>query len=109
MRISDWSSDVCSSDLGEYRQRFADGETRTRISGAYDDARAEGDFSFRGHVDSETRFAIDPIWRWGADVPLASDATYLQRYGFRWDERSAERRFGKECARTSTPRWAPAT
>jgi LPS-assembly protein len=67
---------------GEYRQRFADGEHYTRLSGTRDDALADQN-RFRGHVDSETRFSINELWRWGLDVKLASDDTYLQRYGFR--------------------------
>ena len=66
---------------GEYRQRFADGETYTRVSATRDDALADQS-QFRGHIDSETRFSIDELWRWGLDVKLASDDTYQQRYDF---------------------------
>jgi LPS-assembly protein len=65
---------------GEYRYRFADGETRTRVSGTQDDAT--GSDRFRGHIDSESRFSINELWRWGLDLKLASDDTYQQRYGF---------------------------
>jgi len=67
---------------GEYRKRFADGENRTRLSFTQDAAQT-GEDRFRGHIDSETRFSIDELWRWGADIRLASDDTYLGRYGFR--------------------------
>ncbi len=67
---------------GEYRQRFGDGEHYTRLSGTRDDALADQS-RFRGHIDSETRFSINDLWRWGLDVKLVSDDTYLQRYGFR--------------------------
>jgi LPS-assembly protein len=66
---------------GEYRQRFADGTHRTRISGTQDDAQNDTN-RIRGHIDSESRFSIDELWRWGLDVKLASDDTYQQRYGF---------------------------
>ncbi|MBO6781969.1 MAG: LPS-assembly protein LptD, partial [Alphaproteobacteria bacterium] len=66
---------------GRYRQRFADGEHYLRLSTTMDDAQV-GDDRIRGHIDSETRFSIDELWRWGLDVKLASDDTYLQRYGF---------------------------
>ena len=66
---------------GEYRQRFADGMNRTRISGTQDDAQNDTN-RIRGHIDSESRFSIDELWRWGLDVKLASDDTYQQRYGF---------------------------
>jgi LPS-assembly protein len=66
---------------GEYRHRFADGEHRTRLSATQDDAQ-NGSDRFRGHIDSETRFSISELWRWGLDVKLASYDTYQQRYGF---------------------------
>ncbi len=66
---------------GQYRQRFADGEHYLRLSATQDDAQT-GENRLRGHIDSETRFSIDELWRWGLDVKLASDDTYLQRYGF---------------------------
>ena len=64
---------------GEYRQRFADGENRTRLSFTQDDAQVGKD-RWRGHIDSETRFSLDELWRWGADIKLVSDDTYLGRY-----------------------------
>jgi LPS-assembly protein len=76
------SSDQFPVVTGEYRQRFADGENRTRLSFTRDDAQT-GEDRLRGHIDSETRFSIDELWRWGADVKLASDDTYLGRYGFK--------------------------
>lgn len=75
------STDQLPVVTGEYRQRFADGEHRTRVSFTNDDAQT-GKNRFRGHIDSETRFSIDELWRWGADVRVASDDTYLGRYGF---------------------------
>ncbi len=79
------STDQLPVVTGEYRQRFADGENRTRISFTNDDAQVGKD-RFRGHIDSETRFSIDELWRWGADIRLASDDTYLGRYGFKRDD-----------------------
>lgn len=79
---------------GEYRQRFGNGETRTRLSSAYDDARGGG-YSARGHIDSSSKFAISPIWRWGSEVHLASDDTYLQRYGFDWEETLVNRLYAE--------------
>jgi len=76
------STDQLPVVTGEYRQRFADGENRTRLSFTNDDAQIGKD-RFRGHIDSETRFSIDELWRWGADIRLASDDTYLGRYGFK--------------------------
>ena len=79
------STDQLPVVTGEYRERFASGENRTRVSFTRDDAQTDKD-RFRGHIDSETRFSIDELWRWGADIRLASDDTYLGRYGFRSDD-----------------------
>ena len=66
---------------GESRQSFGNGELRSRLSGIYDTTdsnRKRG----RGHIDAKARFAINQDWRWGSDVKLASDDTYLSRFGF---------------------------
>lgn len=60
-----------------YRQAFNDGFMRTTVSATQEPSTDR----FRGHIDSETRFDIDPTWRMGADVKLATDDTYLSRYG----------------------------
>jgi LPS-assembly protein len=79
------STDVIAVISGEYRQAFSNGELRTRASGTRDDAQT-GEDRFRGHIDSKARFNIDDTWRWGNDLQLASDDTYLQRYGFPYTE-----------------------
>ncbi len=35
----------------------------------------------RNHIDAEALYLIDDTWRAGADVALASDDTYMRRYG----------------------------
>ena len=67
--------------IAEYRQAFGDGELRGQVSGIYDitdSTRTRG----RGHVDAMARFDIDEQWRWGSKINLASDDTYLARFGF---------------------------
>src|SRR3546814_7695958 len=83
MRISDWSSDVCSSDLERemigrpYAQLFADGDARgSTPQQSLDFARTHG------HCRSEHRRR-------------------------RPDGRSEERRVGKECVSTCRYRWSP--
>lgn len=66
---------------GEYRQSFSDGELKGRLSGIYDTTDSS-DKRGRGHIDAEARFAINENWRWGSDIKLASDDTYLSRFGF---------------------------
>ena len=86
------STDQLPVVTGEYRQRFASGENRTRLSFTQDDAQT-GEDRFRGHIDSKSRFSIDELWRWGADIRLTSDDTYLARYGFTGDDTLTNRLF----------------
>src|SRR3546814_1217630 len=78
VRISDWSSDVCSSDLLRHARGFGDGihagaieaVTQENIAGGLNDLRAFG-------------------------------------CALRHARRSEERRVGKECVSTCRSRWAP--
>src|SRR3546814_3663750 len=80
MRISDWSSDVCSSDL------VGVVEPEPELGGAVDAALVGGD-----HADAD----VAPL---GAHrVPLGTPAGV----------RSEERRVGKECVSTCRSRWSP--
>src|SRR3546814_12753502 len=84
MRISDWSSDVCSSDLGRWRiglRRGAGGCAGGRIGGG----RHGG--------------------RWGRIGGAALLA--LRDQANRLCLRSEERRGGKECVSTCRYRWSP--
>src|SRR3546814_19306886 len=101
MRISDWSSDVCSSDL---RQALGIGTridiTRTRFDGA--DTRrlrigADRDLGTRTERDAGLEF-LDPA--------LTGEQRVGQR-GRARDIRSEERRVGKECVSTCRLRWSP--
>jgi LPS-assembly protein len=66
---------------GEYRQRFADGKMVLDASATHasTDRGREG---FRGHFFADTDFDLSRTWRTGGEVRLASDDTYLRRYGF---------------------------
>src|SRR3546814_7960452 len=79
MRISDWSSDVCSSDLIE----LVEMEVRELLS----------EYEFPGDDIPVVRVAAFPA--------LNGDA--------KWGEsiRSEERRVGKECVSTCRSRWSP--
>src|SRR3546814_4407569 len=83
MRISDWSSDVCSSDLQHERQRLpaepaADRRDQLGIAAAHPLAAAQA--------------TIGP-----------GDEREQRTAG----ERSEERRVGKECVSTCRYRWSP--
>src|SRR3546814_8358066 len=112
MRISDWSSDVCSSDL-----LFAE-DVLLRNPGAciLYDVKCTGRLA--GHI---LRHGGSPImWRTGhslikakmkeTEAELAGEMSghffFRERwYGF--DDRSEERRVGKECVSTCRSRWSP--
>src|SRR3546814_6103294 len=78
MRISDWSSDVCSSDLPDAFPARG-GEPADRVDPA---CRPVG----REHADE----------RVADEVFLGNEA-----------DRSEERRVGKECVSTCRSRWSP--
>src|SRR3546814_2387289 len=79
MRISDWSSDVCSSDL---RLRL-----NLPVTRAFIDACVEAGIPENGDYN-------------GASIEGASPLQFNTR-------RSEERRVGKECVSTCRSRWSP--
>src|SRR3546814_2251908 len=97
MRISDWSSDVCSSDLPS---AYADG----RIYETYAWLRANQPLGLASPP------GFDPFWvatRYD-DVRDISRDNKRFPYGNRKSAlRSEERRVGKECVSTCRPRWSP--
>src|SRR3546814_13815138 len=97
MRISDWSSDVCSSDLRTPRQA-ATGQCPFVQHGAVVAVEAAA------RTDA-VQFAVDdktPAARLTARVAKRQRVVLLQIV-----RRSEERRVGKECVSTCSSRWAP--
>src|SRR3546814_1055946 len=91
MRISDWSSDVCSSDLigGEaVRQALGQQVERDR----------------RG-VRGDDRAGLALLFQRGIELPLEVDILD-DRFADPVD-RSEERRVGNECVSTCRSRWSP--
>src|SRR3546814_4105642 len=90
MRISDWSSDVCSSDLQREYQRQND--------------------LFKSRVNAQTQLdqARRNLDATGQKLAAARQdaAAVLASLGGKAD-RSEERRVGKECVRTCRSRWSP--
>src|SRR3546814_18741090 len=97
MRISDWSSDVCSSDLGEVA------ESRGHIGpapGLFDGACAGEGQHGPDMVPMASRVNAGP----GA-IP-ATGCGVRPRCAIRLRFRSDERRVGKECVSTCRSRWS---
>src|SRR3546814_16143270 len=98
MRISDWSSDVCSSDLllagatwvGNRRWdlRFRSGETLSLPEG---EAEAKAAIAKFAHMDGANRLLGRGILRFDMSDP---------------SRESEERRVGKECVRKCRSRWS---
>src|SRR3546814_12880682 len=98
MRISDWSSDVCSSDLAEQI------EYRLLHVGAMDTHRAATDFDTIEHdvVALRQRRTRIGTQRVGIER-LGRGERMVQRD----PARSEERRVGKGCVGTGRTRWSP--
>src|SRR3546814_4347451 len=112
MRISDWSSDVCSSDLTLYERRTEAGELTFRsyreiggLVGALAH-RAEEVFA---SLPAPARASLDQVL--ALLVVVQPDSEAISAQSVYWsalaDERSEERRVGKECVSTCRSRWSP--
>src|SRR3546814_16282764 len=98
MRISDWSSDVCSSDLPLRNMAY---QSVTMF-------RATRRLAFRGPADMRRAMTERPpsatdVLIVGAGIAGARLAAALAPSR----RRSAERRVGKEGVRTGRSRWSP--
>src|SRR3546814_1148838 len=93
MRISDWSSDVCSSDLGALNDGVVVPRGACGCAGFFDEpgvlsqAYLAGSQGMKGDAGGR-RFQAEPFKL--RNVP-----------------RSEERRVGKECVSTCRSRWSP--
>src|SRR3546814_8552661 len=90
MRISDWSSDVCSSDL-----------TNVRISAPSEEGS--------GSLSTEISTFVTPCFASTEASPLACGARLVAFRSMSVDPptRSEERRVGNECVSTCRYRWSP--
>src|SRR3546814_18046707 len=96
MRISDWSSDVCSSDLGVMVAPVVPMITDHELEHILEAARGHGAAS-AGYVLLRLPHELKQIWR-----------EWLQlHYPERAAHRSEERRVGKEGVSTCRSRWSP--
>src|SRR3546814_20549044 len=98
MRISDWSSDVCSSDLA-----MAPGEFRVSGDEVVMERLQRGDLAGQvllQHLGQQGGQLHGAVFR-------AQQQLCLLAPRGRPPVRSEERRVGKECVRTCRSRWAP--
>src|SRR3546814_13511567 len=107
MRISDWGSDVCSSDLVEMEVRdllstyeFPDDDTPIVTGSAL--KAFEGDTSDIGVPSIEQ--LIESMDSYIPEPERALDGDFLMPVE---DVRSEERRVGQECVSTCRSRWSP--
>src|SRR3546814_13386756 len=99
MRISDWSSDVCSSDLADSR------EIPGRVLEGLVNAGG-GPQRMKDAAEMILTLERDPA-RLNHFVDKASKPRFKDKLVEIWYNRSEERRVGKECVSTCRSRWAP--
>src|SRR3546814_13087609 len=97
MRISDWSSDVCSSDLSHI---IVNREQEEALSEKLGDPAYFAQELVAGPIEYATHVLFK-----GGRIVCSLDI----EYGFDTDipVRSEERRVGKECVSTCRSRWSP--
>src|SRR3546814_5591400 len=83
MRISDWSSDVCSSDL------------------------LRGFFLFTCRTQKAQQKISDSAFEPQSEYQHDNTQRQAMKIGIPGDHRSEERRVGKECVSTCRSRWSP--
>src|SRR3546814_18009923 len=96
MRISDWSSDVCSSDLPH----------RTRVPGVIRNPYNGGPSPYRGSSLAKPNYSFEKRQREIAKKKKQDLKDARQREA-REAARSEERRVGKECVSTCRSWWSP--
>src|SRR3546814_19101168 len=111
MRISDWSSDVCSSDLGKNPMIvLEDANMDEVVQGAM-----FGAFGNTGQICMHIERMYLPASRYDEIKATLVAATQALKLGASYDfgmdvgslVRSEERRVGKECVSTCRSRWSP--
>src|SRR3546814_15391499 len=97
MRISDWSSDVCSSDLLDEAPKTKPFLAYLAFTAPHSPLQAPADLiaKYKGCYDD------------GWDALRRDRLARMKALGLIGDERSEARRVGKECVSTCRSRWSP--
>src|SRR3546814_18865031 len=112
MRISDWSSDVCSSDLTENVQ----GEVQKKLDVLSNEILLEanewgGNLAAMASEEMQTIHRIPNHYPKGQNLllfdPLDGSSNIDVNVSIGTIFRSEERRVGKECVSTCRSRWSP--
>src|SRR3546814_14702257 len=98
MRISDWSSDVCSSDLSVRWPSFP-----SRIGAMYQGISISADQPSASLLVACRQLPSQSLLNW---LSLVTTASYTPSVELTV-KRSEERRVGKECVSTCRFRWSP--
>src|SRR3546814_11532679 len=104
MRISDWSSDVCSSDLAIVGQRLhvPAGQLRRKI------VKCHGPSPFAKIRSCRAKSRHPSAQRLPRGISTSLDANgTLDPQSLQSESRSEERRVGTECVSTCRSRWSP--
>src|SRR3546814_14317003 len=113
MRISDWSSDVCSSDLIAELFQVTPQAVTQHIRAIYEDGELEEAATCNDYLQVRAegkREVSRRIAHYNLPVIVAVGFRVRSPRGSqfrRWAARSEERRVGKECVSTCRSRWSP--
>src|SRR3546814_18476399 len=110
MRISDWSSDVCSSDLA-FHPRWTSCISRKLFKVGAQGSEAVGSNIVRSGPAAIARQHIEVHQIMGVNeldpISATADDIDVPVFPYPLEQRSEERRVGKECVSTCRSRWSP--
>src|SRR3546814_12730286 len=108
MRISDWSSDVCSSDLGTAEEIYQEAEGAKKCLHYWIEGGRAEVYQIDASRQPLAQIAFRVLNQEIDFVAAASQAgDDVQHHLFGAKPRSEERRVGKECVSTCRSRWSP--
>src|SRR3546814_14149145 len=103
MRISDWSSDVCSSDLGRVEAGGLRTVCRVHVSKSEPADLRAAKWKARREAGPSFSAIPPPAYETRAPIALISVNSSMPSR----PHRSEERRVGEECVSTCRSRWSP--